>query len=250
MLPDASRRFQVASRLGLLEERAQIDTLVSEAALPNRDAERLMRTTLASYFAAALLMPYTDFFKAAEDLRYDIDALCHRFGTSAEQVAHRLTTLRRPEARGVPLFFVRLDIAGNLSKRFSQGKFIFPRFGGLCPRWAIHEAFASPDRPLVQSVQMPDGATYLTVARRVTRAGGTLNSPAQSFVIGLGCDMAHASRRVYSDWLSGDPMPIGPNCYLCDRDACPQRAHPPLGRDATHDDRARGLGQFAIGKEG
>ncbi|GLQ20928.1 short-chain fatty acyl-CoA regulator family protein [Algimonas porphyrae] len=259
LLPDASRRFQVAARLALLEEGDMIDRIVADAKLPNRDAERLLRTTLANYFAAALLMPYGAFLKAAEDLRYDMDALAHRFGTSAEQVAHRLTTLNRSGARGVPLFFVRLDIAGNLSKRFSQGRFVFPRFGGLCPRWAIHEAFASPDRPIVQCVEMPapkgeKGDRYLTIARRVTRAGGTSSEPAQSFVIGLGCDMSHASRLVYSDWLtgglSGAPMPIGPNCYLCDRDACPQRAHPPLGRDAIHDDRARGLGQFAIGKEG
>lgn len=258
LLPDASRRFQVASRLALLEHKPLIETIIDDANLPSLDAQRLMRTTLANYFAAALLMPYASFLKAAEDLRYDIDALGHRFGTSAEQVAHRLTTLNRPDARGVPLFFVRLDIAGNLSKRFSQGRFQFPRFGGLCPRWAIHEAFTSPDKPLVQSVQMPGtdkepGATYLTVARRVTRAGGTLSAPAQSFVIGLGCDIAHAARLVYSDQLSGGergtPMPIGPNCYLCDRDACPQRAHPPLGRDATHDERARGLGQFAIENE-
>ena len=250
LLPDASRRFQVAARLGLLEQKTLIDSIVSDTNLPTRDAQRLMRTTLANYFAAALLMPYAAFLKAAEELRYDIDALAHRFGTSAEQVAHRLTTLNRPDARGVPLFFVRLDIAGNLSKRFSQGKFMFPRFGGLCPRWAIHEAFASPERPIVQRVEMPDGSKYLTIARRVTRAGGTTAAPTQSFVIGLGCDIAHAPRLVYSDWVAGGqggaPTPIGPNCYLCDRDACPQRAHPPLGRDATYDERSRGLGQFAI----
>ena len=226
-----------------------IDGLVSDANLPTQDAQRLMRTTLASYFAAALLMPYSAFLKAAEELRYDLDALAHRFGTSAEQVAHRLTTLNRAEARGVPLFFVRVDIAGNLSKRFSQGRFSFPRFGGLCPRWAIHEAFSSPDKPLVQTVEMPDGATYLTVARRVTRAGGTLNSPTQTFVIGLGCDIAHASRLIYSDHISGPATPIGPNCYLCEREACPQRAHPPLGRAISHDERARGLSQFAFSQE-
>lgn len=246
LLPASSRRFQIAFQIGMLEQRSVIDTIVERADLPTIDAKRLLRTTLANYFAAALLMPYGPFLKAAEALRYDIDALAHRFGSSAEQVAHRLTTLSRPEARGVPMFFVRIDIAGNLSKRFSQGRFVFPRFGGVCPRWAIHEAFASPDKPLVQSVEMPDGETYLTVARRVTRSGGTSSAPSQSFVIGLGCDMTHAKRLVYSDWLSGNPMPIGPNCYLCEREACPQRAHPPLGRALAHDERARGLSQFAF----
>ena len=243
LLPAASRRFQIAARLALLERRPLIDRIIAESPLAGTDAERLARTTLANYFAAALLMPYGRFLAAAEGLRYDIDALAHRFGTSAEQVAHRLTTLARPGERGVPLFFVRIDIAGNLSKRFSQGRFVFPRFGGVCPRWDIHAAFSSPDRPLVQTVEMPDGARYLTVARRVSRSGGTLANPAQSFVIGLGCDIAHAGRLVYGDGVRGGAMPIGPNCYLCERPACPARAHPPLGRDAAHDERARSLGQ-------
>jgi len=246
LLPASSRRFQIAFQIGMIEQRGTIDAIIAKADLPTVDSKRLLRTTLANYFGAALLMPYGAFLKAAEALRYDIDALAHRFGTSAEQVAHRLTTLARPDARGVPLFFVRIDIAGNISKRFSQGRFSFPRFGGVCPRWAIHEAFQSPDRALVQSVEMPDGQTYLTMARRVTRSGGTTATPAQSFVIGLGCDMAHAARLIYSDQLSGDPMPIGPNCYLCDRTACPQRAHPPLGRAVSHDERARGVSPYTF----
>ncbi|MEL6687443.1 MAG: short-chain fatty acyl-CoA regulator family protein [Pseudomonadota bacterium] len=246
LLPDPSRRFQVASRLALLEHRPLIDSLIADMKFGSADANRLMRTTLANYFAAALLMPYGDMYKAAEELRYDIDALAHRFGTSAEQVAHRLTTLNRPDMRGVPLFFVRLDIAGNLTKRLSQGRFLFPRFGGVCPRWNIHEAFAHADRTLVQAVEMPDEQRYLTISKRVTRSGGTTRTPAQSFVIALGCDIAHANRLVYGDDLTDRPTPIGPNCYLCDRNACPQRAHPPLGRDATHDERSRGLGQVSV----
>ena len=246
LLPDPSRRFQVASRLALLEHRSLIDDLIADMKFGSIDADRLMRTTLANYFAAALLMPYRDMYKAAEELRYDVDALAHRFGTSAEQVAHRLTTLNRPDMRGVPLFFVRVDIAGNLSKRLSQGSFLFPRFGGVCPRWNIHEAFAYADRTLVQAVEMPDGQRYLTIAKRVTRSRGTTRTPAQSFAIALGCDIAHAGRLVYGDDLTDRPTPIGPNCYLCDRNSCPQRAHPPLGRDATHDERSHGLGQVSV----
>ncbi|MEM7730221.1 MAG: short-chain fatty acyl-CoA regulator family protein [Pseudomonadota bacterium] len=249
LLPDPSRRFQVAARLGLLEHRSLIDRIIADFDFGSPDADRLMRTTLANYFAAALLMPYGDMLKAAEELRYDIDALAHRFGTSAEQVAHRLTTLNRPDARGVPFFFVRIDIAGNMSKRLSQGRFLFPRFGGVCPRWHVHEAFAHADRTLVQAIEMPDGQTYLTIAKRVTRSGGTTQAPAQSFAISVGCDIAHAGRLVYGDELRGDPMPIGPNCYLCDRDACPQRAHPPLGRDVTYDERARSFGQVSVAPE-
>ena len=247
LLPISSRRFQIAFQIGLLEYRHIIDGMIKALDLPTLAAQRLMRTTLANYFAAALLMPYGRFLNAAESLRYDLDALGHRFGTSYEQVAHRLTTLSRSGERGVPMFFVRVDIAGNLSKRFSQGSFVFPRFGGVCPRWHIHEAFAVPDRPIVQAVTMPDDQTYLTISRRITRSGGTSSAPAQSFSIALGCAIAHAPRLIYSDWIgSSEPTPIGPNCYLCDRAQCPQRAHPPLGREAAHDERARGLGQIAL----
>ena len=246
LLPASSRRFQIAFQIGMLEHRNAIDAVIRDSPLAGTDAERLARTTLANYFAAALLMPYGRFLAAAESLRYDVDALAHRFGTSAEQVAHRLTTLGRPGERGVPLFFVRIDVAGNISKRFSQGRFTFPRFGGVCPRWDIHHSFSNPGRPLVQTVTMPDGSTYLTVSMRVSRSGGTLARPAQSFAIALGCDVSHAARLVYGDHLGGAPMPIGPNCYLCERTACPARAHPPLGRSAAHDERRRGLGPVII----
>lgn len=247
LLPTSSRRFQIAFHIGLLEQRPLIDRIIAELDLPSTAAQRLMRTTLANYFAAALLMPYMRFLEAAEALRYDLDALGHRFGMSYEQVAHRLTTLSRADARGIPMFFVRVDIAGNLSKRFSQGTFVFPRFGGVCPRWQVHAAFAVPDRPLVQAVTMPDGQSYLTLSRRITRSGGTSSEPAQSFSIALGCALGQAPRMIYSDWLgAAEPTPIGPNCYLCERDQCAQRAHPPLGREASHDERARGLGQFAF----
>ena len=249
LLPAASRRFQIGFQLALLEQGAEIDALIAGSPLAGTDAERLGRTTLASYFAAALLMPYGRFHAAAESLRYDVDALAYRFGTSPEQVAHRLTTLSRPEARGVPFFFLRIDRAGNISKRYSPGRFVFPRFGGVCPRWDIHAAHACPDGPTVQEVQTVDGARYLTVAFRVSRSGATLARPAQRFAIALGCDIAHAPRLVYADLAGGEPTPIGPNCYLCERAACPARAHPPLGRSAAHDERRRGLAAVVLQPE-
>ena len=242
LLPQSGRRFQLAHQIGMLEHRDTIDAIVKSAKLPGSDAERLCRTTLANYFAAAVLMPYGRFLKEAENCRYDVELLAHRFGTSFEQTAHRMTTLGRSDARGVPFFFVRMDVAGNITKRFSAGRFQLPQFGGACPLWNVHAAFQSPGRTLTQMVETPDGAKYITAARRVTRGGGSFAEPAQSFAVGIGCDIAYAPRVIYA--ASDSPTPIGPNCYLCERQNCRARAHPPLGKALSFDERARGMSLF------
>jgi len=243
LLPQSGRRFQMAHQIGRLEQEALIQSIVKSAKLGSAEAERLARTTLANYFAAAVLMPYSRFLKEAESCRYDVDLLCHRFGTSWEQTAHRLTTMGRSEARGVPFFFMRVDVAGNITKRYSAGRFQIPQFGGACPLWDVHAAFQSPGRTLTQMVETPDGSRYATAARMVTRAGGSFTDPAQSFAIGIGCDMAYAPRVIYAQ-TETTPTPIGPNCYLCERQDCRARAHAPLGKTLSFDERARGLSLF------
>ncbi|MDP1068811.1 short-chain fatty acyl-CoA regulator family protein, partial [Klebsiella pneumoniae] len=94
------------------------------------EAAALARIGLASYFAGALVLPYGRFLAAAQELRYDIALLARRFGVSFETVCHRLSTLQRREASGVPFFFVRVDRAGNISKRQSATDFQFSRSGG------------------------------------------------------------------------------------------------------------------------
>ena len=252
LLRQSGRRFQLAFQVGMLEHRQLIDSIVKRAALPGREAEGLMRTSLANYFAAATLMPYTRFLKEAEASKYDVDLLGHRFGTSFEQTAHRLTTLQKPEARGIPFFFVRIDIAGNVSKRFSAGKFHFSQFGGACPLWNIHESFLTPDKTITQMIQMPDETTYFSIARMVSRADGTYNSPAQKLAIGLGCNIAYAPRLIYAQQYNLEtpkPTPIGVNCYLCERPNCRQRAHAPLNKTLSFDERARGLSIFSFDDE-
>ncbi len=247
-LDPPGRRFQIAVQLARLEYgeliQAECDAAAfSEAAMP------LARTTFANYFAAALLMPYTRFLKAAESERYDVELLCQRFGTSFEQTAHRLTTLQRPEARGVPFFFVRLDKAGNVSKRFSAGRFHFSKFGGSCPLWNVHSCFEVPDKVHTQIIAMPDGTRYFSIARTVTRQAGTYGSPAPRFAIGLGCDLAYAPRLVYAKALdldAVDPVEIGVNCYLCERPNCASRAYPPINRPFAFSERARGVSSFSF----
>jgi hypothetical protein len=252
LLRPSGRRFQLAFQLAMLEHRELIDRVVASAKLPGPEAEGLCRTSLANYFAAALLMPYGRFLKEAEKTRYDVDLLSHRFGTSFEQTAHRLTTLQKPDARGIPFFFVRIDIAGNVSKRFSAGKFHFSQFGGACPLWNIHECFQLPGRVQTQIVQMPDSTTYFSIARMVSRSDGTYDNPEQKLAIGLGCDIAYASRLVYADKYNlAQPQatPIGVNCYLCERADCLQRSHAPLNRALKFDERVRSLSLYRFDED-
>jgi len=252
LLPQSGRRFQLAFQIGMLEHRDLFDKIVKSANLPGREAEGLCRTNMANYFAAATVMPYGRFLKEAEKSKYDVDLLSHRFGTSYEQTAHRLTTLQKPDARGIPFFFVRIDVAGNVSKRFSAGRFHFSKFGGACPLWNIHECFQSPESVHTQMIQMPDETTYFSIAKMVSRSDGTYGSPSQKLAIGLGCDIAYAPRLIYAEKYNLEapqPTPIGVNCYLCERQNCRHRAHAPLNKKLSFDERARGVSLFSFGDD-
>ncbi|EPY01798.1 short-chain fatty acyl-CoA regulator family protein [Magnetospirillum fulvum] len=240
-LHPGQRAFQMATQLAFLEQAELIDRLTDSPRLSGSESRSLARIGLANYYAGAVLLPYRDFLATAETLRYDIDLLGERFGVGFETVCHRLSTLQRPNARGVPFFFVRVDRAGNISKRQSATDFHFSRVGGTCPLWNVYEAFASPDRVLTQLAQMPDGRTYLWIARTVARNAGGYGRPGKSFAIGLGCDLRHAGRLVYARGLDlADPaaaIPIGAGCKVCERPSCPQRAFPPIGRTLLVDER-------------
>ncbi len=239
-LPQSGRRFRIAYQLALLEHRELIAAQINKAAFPNAEAEDLARVSLANYFAAATLMPYGRFYKAAQDTAYDVERLTRRFDTSYEQTAHRLTTLQRKNMRGVPFFFIRVDMAGNISKRFSAGRFHFSRFGGACPLWNIHACFQTPGETIPQIIEMPDGVQYFSVARAVLRPEGAHGQPAQMIAIGLGCELKNAHHLVYArDKLDGVATPIGVNCYLCERPACRHRAHAPINRKLKFDERSR-----------
>ncbi|MFD6555236.1 short-chain fatty acyl-CoA regulator family protein [Streptomyces sp. NPDC058398] len=233
-LRPGQRAFRLATQLALLEHGAGLDQQASEDFPAGSTTHALARIGIANYFAAALILPYTAFHGAAEEVRYDIDRLTDRYGLGYETVCHRLSTLQRPRLRGVPFSFVRVDRAGNLSKRQSATGFHFSRAGGTCPLWNVYEAFAAPGRIHVQVAEMPDGQRYLWTARAVTRHRGGWGEPGKTFAIGLGCEIRHAHRLVYSDGIDltniSAATPIGMGCRVCERLGCPQRAAPPLGR--------------------
>jgi len=252
MLDTSARTFQLALQLGMLEFKSMINRIGDLHSWQTEEARRLVRISLANYFAGALLMPYGRFLGDARKLKYDIEHLGRRYGTSFEQVCHRLTTLNRPGEKGVPFFFIRVDKAGNVSKRFSAGRFHFSRFGGTCPLWQVHDTFSTPGRINTQIIQLPDSTTYFSVARTVRRVGALYGQPDQQLAIGLGCDIAHARELIYSkghDLENLDATPVGTNCRLCERPACPQRAHPPLAKAMILDERSRGLSAYRFAQE-
>jgi XRE family transcriptional regulator, fatty acid utilization regulator len=229
-LPRESRGFQMAFQLALIETREAVETVLAGAAPSSAEAAMLIRIGLFNYVAGALLMPYAAFLAAANALRHDVEAIAARFGVSFEQACHRLSALQRPEARGVPFFFLRVDPAGNVSKRFSAAGFPFARYGGSCPRWVAHTAFAQPGAVQVQVAELPDGAAYLCFARTVMRPAPRWGEPRPVHVVAMGCSLAHASELVYADGLDLERAKVGISlsCRLCDRPDCRSRAFPPL----------------------
>jgi hypothetical protein len=249
LLPNRSRRMQLAYQIGLLSQGEVIDRLTESPLLTTNESKTLARAALANYFAAAVLMPYGAFRDAAREQRYDVDILGRRFGTGFEQVAHRLTTLRRPGAEGVPFHMIRIDVAGNISKRFSASGIPIARFSGACPRWNIFSAFSTPGMIRIQLSRMPDGNSYFCLARTVQGDNHGYHTPPRIHVIGLGCPATRARELVYSDGLDlnqlDSAVPVGVTCRLCERNDCEQRAFPSLRQTLKLDENVRGLSLYA-----
>jgi predicted transcriptional regulator/transcriptional regulator with XRE-family HTH domain len=242
LLDHSSRNFQLAVQLAHLEAQDEIDTVLADGRFETENAQRLARGALTSYWAAALLMPYRPFARAARQARHDIEALRREFGTSFEQVAHRLTTLQKPGEEGVPFFFIRIDRAGNVSKRLDGAGFPFARHGGGCPLWNVHSCFSAPGEIFTQRLELPDGERFFSVARTVTAGGGFFGSPRTLRAIALTCGEEHAHQLIYADGYSGTPPAlIGGACHLCHRPNCIARSAAPIGRD-IRPDRYRAAG--------
>ena len=247
-LSPESRTFQTAHRLAATAFAAEIAAVAAAAALPGEEARRLLAVGLANYAAGALLMPYAPFRASARAMRHDIDRLSRRFGVSFEQACHRLSTLQRPGAEGIPFYFCRVDMAGNITKRHSATRLQFARFGGACPLWHVHEAVAIPDRILVQHAETPDGARYVSMAKGLVKPSGRFDRMARRFAVVLGCEASHAAEFVYADAVdrAGPPDPIGISCRLCPRADCDQRAFPPSDRAIAVDPDVRRVVPYRV----
>ncbi|MFM9977417.1 MAG: short-chain fatty acyl-CoA regulator family protein [Sphingomonadaceae bacterium] len=258
LLDPASRTFAAGFQLAQDEAKGEIEALVRGAGFAERSAERLYRRHLTSYFAAALMMPYGRFLRACEATGYDVELLQRRFGAGFEQVAHRLTTLSRVGARGLPFFMLRIDRAGVASKRY-VGASASPlvEADGRCPLWEVHAAFDRPGALVRQVVALEDpgsgagaGETrWFTQARTVSPQGGRIGQVRAQFAVGLGIDAALAEPLAAArgiDLVRGAATPVGLGCRQCTRPDCPQRAAPPAGRALVFNERERGVSPFGF----
>ena len=230
----ATQIFQLLHQVALEKYADLLGATLDLARFRSDTAREIARVGLANYFAGAALMPYRAFIATAQFERHDLERLSHLFGASLEQVAHRLSTLQRPGAKGVPFFFVRVDQAGTITKRHSATRLQFARFGGACPLWNVHRAFEQPSRFLRQLAETPDGVRYLLLSRDVSKHAGAFKAPVRRFAIGLGCEVGYADQLVYADGLDlsrpGAFEPIGISCRICPRPDCHQRSVPPIDR--------------------
>lgn len=230
-----TRLFQLLHLVALERQADLLEATLDLARFRSPTAREIARLGMANYFAGAALMPYRAFLAAAQEERHDLERLSHLFGASLEQVAHRLSTMQRPGAKGVPFFFVRVDQAGTITKRHSATRLQFARFGGACPLWNVHQAFEQPGRFLRQLAETPDGVRYLLLSRDVSKHAGAFNAPVRRFAIGLGVEVTQAEGMVYADGLDlTKPRafePIGISCRICPRRDCHQRSVPPIDRN-------------------
>ncbi|MDP4032207.1 MAG: short-chain fatty acyl-CoA regulator family protein [Pseudorhodobacter sp.] len=243
-----TQRFQMLYQVALTTQNALLEATLDLARFQTAEARDIAKIGLANYFAGAALLPYRAFQDAAMATRHDLERLADMFGASMEQVAHRLSTLQRPGAKGIPFFFVRVDQAGTITKRHSATRLQFARFGGACPLWNVHRAFETPGQFLRQLAETPDGVRYLCLARDVSKPGGSFQAPVRRYAIGLGCEVQHAGALVYADGLDlrGRFEPIGISCRICERRDCHQRSVPPLERHLRVNQDKRGLLPYEI----
>ena len=248
MLTYTARNFHLAYQIGLSETQEIIAKIIQDNKFYSEEVIPLLNISLLNYFSAALLMPYDDFLESAKKYKYDIEILMHHYATSFEQVTHRLTNLQRPGNEGVPFHFLKTDIAGNVSKRFSLSGIHIPRHGGSCPRWNVYIAFLSPGKIHPQISRMPDGKVYFCIARAFEKGIEKHGMPKSFVSIGLGCDIKYAKDLVYSEGMDIAnkklQTPIGVSCRICPRIECQQRAFPPIDKELKLNVNFRGTSPY------
>ena len=246
-LDHPNRVFQLVHVAALIERRDLIDGLLESSGITDARGQARCRVELANYFAAAVLMPYAPFLAEAQASKYDFDHLATRFGVSFEQACHRATTLQRTGARGVPFFFLRIDKAGNVTKRFNATDFQLAEHGGACPRLDVHTAFRTPGKILPQFVEMPDRSRFFVIARTVDRPAFARHRQDVRLAVAMGCAIEHAGEIGYAEAFTVTEQlvtPIGINCRICPRARCEQRAQQAVILSAPVDERRRGATSY------
>jgi len=243
-----TKKLHAAAQISQEGAYREIDEYLSTFNFPSEEAKKLTRVALLNYCGAAILMPYKLFHKACKELKYDLELLQNTFATSFEQVAHRVTCLQDPTLPGIPFHFLRVDVAGNISKRFSLSGIEIPRYGGACPRWNVYSAFSRPGVIQAAVSKMTNGEKYVCIARTVEKGVGRYGQKKSMLSIGLGCESKYAKDFVYTENLDlndkKSELPIGVSCRTCDRLDCSQRAFPPLHKKFDIDINSRGVSVY------
>lgn len=248
---DSTMRFQMLVQIALLTQNDLLEATLDFAKFQSEGARNIAKMGMANYFAGAALLPYQAFAQAAQETRHDLQTLSNQFSASIEQIGHRLSTLQRPGALGIPFFFVRVDQAGTITKRHSATALQFARYGGACPLWNVHAAFETPGQFIRQLAETPDGRRYFCLATDITKPASAWGQPVRRFAMGLGCEIKHANDLVYADGLEIETAsafePIGISCRICERQKCHQRSVPPLERHLKIDPNSRGVLPYQVG---
>ena len=248
-LDHPNRVFQLVHMAGLLEQRALLDGLIQRSGIGDPRGVARLRVELANYFAAAVLMPYAAFLAEARATKYDLDHIATRFGVSFEQACHRATTLQREGAQGVPLFFLRIDKGGNVSKRFNATDFHLAEYGGACPRLDVHASFRIPGRIMPQFVEMPDRSQFFVFSRTVDRPTWARHAQDNRLAVAMGCAVQFAAEIGYAEGFSmaeARMTEIGINCRICPRASCDQRAHQAAILTRPVDEARRGVTRYDV----
>jgi len=243
-----TKKLHAAAQISQEGASKEIEEYLSSFKFPSEEAKKLTRVALLNYCGAAILMPYKLFHKECKELKYDLELLQNTFATSFEQVAHRVTCLQDPTLPGIPFHFLRVDVAGNISKRFSLSGIEIPRYGGACPRWNVYSAFSRPGVIQAAVSKMTNGEKYVCIARTVEKGVGRYGQKKSILSIGLGCEAKYAKEFVYTENLDlndkKSELPIGVSCRTCDRLDCSQRAFPPLHKKFDIDLNKRGISVY------
>ena len=243
-----TKKLHAAAQIAQEGSMNAINEYLSKFSFPSEESKKLTQIALLNYCGAAILMPYKLFHAECKRLKYDLELLQNTFATSFEQVAHRVTCLQDPKLPGIPFHMLRVDVAGNISKRFSLSGIEIPRYGGACPRWNVYSAFTRPGVIQAAVSKMANGEKYVCIARTVEKGIGKFGQSKSILSIGLGCEAKYAKDFVYTQNMNTNDrtteIPIGVSCRTCDRLDCSQRAFPPLHKKFDVDINARGVSVY------
>ena len=243
-----TKKLHAAAQIAQEGSMNEIIEYLSKFTFPSEESKKLTQIALLNYCGAAILMPYKLFHTECKRLKYDLELLQNTFATSFEQVAHRVTCLQDPKLPGIPFHMLRVDVAGNISKRFSLSGIEIPRYGGACPRWNVYSAFTRPGVIQAAVSKMANGEKYVCISRTVEKGIGKFGQSKSILSIGLGCEAKYAKDFVYTESMNVNDktteIPIGVSCRTCDRLDCSQRAFPPLHKKFDVDINARGVSVY------